>query len=102
MRRGSSSTRVTKRSDPLPVTSLFRNLHDYVALVDRHRVRLGDEGAFDQAGGGGVRVFDEDAAGLDGDRVAANPRVDRVVPGLAGFDVVFPAVPGAAKDFSGA
>src|SRR5688500_12764322 len=76
-------------------SALAWDFDDDVGLVDRDGVRLGDVGALCEA----ERL--EVGAGRDLDLVGADADGAGVEPGLAGLDVVLPAVPGAANDLAG-
>src|SRR5579863_2200265 len=62
--------------------------HD-VLVLDRHLEGLGHVGAFSEAAAG----FDRDLEVLDED-------LGGITPGLAGLDVEFPAMPGAAENLA--
>ena len=74
-------------------------IDDEVVLLDGDGVGFGGVGATFEAGRGGVG-FGEGGAGFDFDLVAADADFGGVEPGLAGADVEFPAVPGAADDLA--
>src|SRR4029450_13389832 len=79
---------------PLPTSRGGREdpasrLDDDVVVLDLHRHGFGDIRACDQAG-----------SSLDLDGVAGGADAGGIAPGLAGADVEFPAVPGAADDLA--
>ena len=65
------------------------DIHHHVIAFHRHRQGLGD-----------VRPLHHGRARLDIDRVSAGAKAFGVAVRLAGADVEFPAVPGAAEDFA--
>src|SRR6267154_4136276 len=62
-------------------------IHHHVIALDRYGDGLGD-----------IRSLHHGSTGLDIDRIGAGAEALRVAIGLAGADVEFPAVPGAADD----
>src|SRR6267154_6443991 len=85
--RGSCFAEHSARALCAPRNDERLEIHHHVIALDRYGDGLGD-----------IRSLHHGSTGLDIDRIGAGAEALRVAIGLAGADVEFPAVPGAADD----